>query len=72
MIKEIATALGIAVCVLTARGQGVWDVHSHNVPESFIESLGRHNALLEEGFPIPAWNMADHLKMMGPIGQIAG
>ena len=33
--------------------QGVIDVHSHIVTPEFLTHLSQHDALLDEGFPIP-------------------
>lgn len=48
--------------------QGVADVHSHNVLALYTDFLDSHDALLEEGFPIPAWSVEAHLRTMDEAG----
>lgn len=68
-MKQMAAALCIASWGhAMAAAQGVIDVHSHNVQKSYMAFLQKHNALLEEGFPIPSWNVKEHLKMMNESG----
>lgn len=68
-IKTIAAALCIACCELpTAEAQGIIDVHCHNVQASYMEFLREHDTLLEEGFPIPSWDVKEHLQMMDENG----
>ena len=40
------------------------DVHCHIVPKIYIEYLEKHNATLDEGFPIPVWDAEKHLSFM--------
>ena len=40
------------------------DVHSHNILPEYIEVLKRHDAELEETFPLPVWNVKAHLRFM--------
>lgn len=44
------------------------DVHSHNILPEFTSLLERHDAALEETFPLPSWNIASHLKFMETAG----
>ena len=68
-MKTIAAALCIASCSLpTAEAQSIIDVHCHNVQASYMEFLREHDALLEEGFPIPSWDVKEHLRMMDENG----
>ena len=39
----------------------VVDVHSHNILPDYRAVLARHHAELEEGFPLPAWDVDSHL-----------
>lgn len=45
-----------------------FDVHSHMIPESYLEAVKAHGMEMDEGFPIPAWNAGDHLKFMDEAG----
>jgi len=48
--------------------QPIVDVHVHNVQPSFLNALRSHNALMDEGFPIPAWDVESQLKTMTYAG----
>lgn len=48
--------------------QQAMDVHSHNILPEFTRLLEKHDAALEETFPLPAWNIASHLKFMEAAG----
>lgn len=57
-----------AVPCVHAVSQGIIDVHSHNVLDSYTSFISRNNALLEEGFPIPSWDAEAHIRMMDEAG----
>ena len=44
------------------------DVHCHIVPKAYIGYLEKHNATLDEGFPIPSWDAEKHLLWMDEAG----
>lgn len=44
------------------------DVHSHVITPQYIEALAKHKALLDEGFPLPKWDVENHVKMMDKQG----
>ena len=48
--------------------QGVVDVHSHLLPQMYIENLALHGALMDEGFPLPKWSAEAQLKWMDEAG----
>ena len=48
--------------------QGIVDVHCHNVLPFYMEALEKHNAAMDEGFPLPAWDVGAHLKFMDEVG----
>ena len=52
----------------TAMAQQAMDVHSHTVLPEFTALLEQHDAALEETFPLPAWDVASHLKFMEKAG----
>ena len=62
-ILPLACAAGIAI-----QAQGIVDVHSHILPHEFIASLEQHNALMDEGFPLPKYDSETHLKWMDEAG----
>ena len=48
--------------------QGVVDVHSHIITPEFISSLENEGRLMDEGFPLPKYNVESHLKWMDETG----
>ena len=48
--------------------QGVVDVHSHIITPEFISSLENEGRLMDEGFPLPKYNVESHLKWMDEAG----
>lgn len=52
----------------TSMAQRAVDVHCHNILPEFTALLERHGAALEETFPLPAWDVASHLKFMETAG----
>ncbi|WP_346701087.1 antibiotic biosynthesis monooxygenase [Barnesiella sp. An22] len=52
----------------TGHARQVVDVHSHNILPDYRQVLARHHAELEEGFPLPAWDVDSHLSFMDSAG----
>ena len=48
--------------------QGVIDVHSHIITPEFLSSLENEGRLLDEGFPLPKYDVTNHLKWMDEAG----
>ena len=48
--------------------QGAIDVHSHIITPEFISSLENEGRLMDEGFPLPKYNVESHLKWMDEAG----
>ena len=48
--------------------QSIIDVHSHIITPEYIQAVTSHHAALEEGFPIPTWNLDAHLQWMDEVG----
>ena len=48
--------------------QGVIDVHSHIITPEFLSSLENEGRLMDEGFPLPKYNVESHLKWMDETG----
>ena len=44
------------------------DVHSHAITASYMEFIQTHGAEMNEGFPIPFWNVEEHLAFMDEAG----
>ena len=56
--------------MITANGfaQGVIDVHSHIITPEFVSALETEGRLMDEGFPLPKYNVENHLKWMDEAG----
>lgn len=63
-------ALLLIMCLesLFAQAQILTDWHCHPIPDSYREAVAEHNALLDEGFPLPQWSAERHLQMMDATG----
>lgn len=53
---------------LSAMAQQVIDTHAHMIPQSYLDCLSKHDALLDEDFPIPHWDVDEHLRFMDEAG----
>ena len=64
----ILTIMMLGLISIQAVAQKIIDVHCHNILPSYIETLDRHDAALEETFPLPTWNVESHLAFMKGAG----
>jgi len=48
--------------------QGVIDVHSHIITTEFLSALEGEGRLMDEGFPLPKYDAAAHLRWMDEVG----
>ena len=48
--------------------QGVIDVHSHIITPEFLSALDAEGRLMDEGFPLPKYDVDTHLKWMDEAG----
>ncbi len=48
--------------------QGVIDVHSHIITPGFVSALEQEGRLMEEGFPLPKYDVESHLMWMDEVG----
>ena len=48
--------------------QGVIDVHSHIITSEFLSALDAEGRLMDEGFPLPKYDVSAHLKWMDEAG----
>ena len=64
-VKALLTAL-----MLVANGfaQNVIDVHSHIITPEFVSSLESEGRLMDEGFPLPKFDLSNHLIWMDEAG----
>ena len=56
------------ILATTAFAQGVIDVHSHIITPEFVSALEKEGRLLDEGFPLPKYDVNSHLKWMDEAG----
>lgn len=49
-------------------GSAQIDVHCHMISNAYREAVVAHGMEMDEGFPIPAWNVEAHLKFMEEAG----
>lgn len=68
MMRTVVITLISTLSALSVWAQGLTDVHSHNVMPSYLDFLKSHDALMEEGFPLPEWNVEEHLRAMDEAG----
>ena len=70
MIQYKVFFAGIMLLIFTGRvnAQQIVDVHCHNILPSYMEVLERHDAAMEETFPLPEWNVENHLAFMEDAG----
>ena len=52
----------------TAFAQDVIDVHSHIITSEFVSALEQEGRLMDEGFPLPKYEVTQHLKWMDESG----
>lgn len=67
MCKLLTTIFAMITIGATAQ-EVIMDVHSHIIPPPYLAYLERHDALLDEGVPLPQWNVGDQLKWMDETG----
>ena len=48
--------------------QGVIDVHSHIITPEFVSTLENEGRVMDEGFPLPKYNVENHLRWMDEAG----
>ena len=60
--------LSMTMAATTISAQGVIDVHSHIITPEFVLSLEKEGRLMDEGFPLPKYNVESHLKWMDEAG----
>ncbi len=66
MKKHIATIILMALSTLPTLAQ--IDIHSHAITENYIDFVKANGAEMDEGFPIPSWNLERHIAFMDKAG----
>lgn len=67
MTKQILVSL-TAMILTTILASAQIDIHCHMIPDSYLETIKAHGMEMDEGFPIPAWKVEEHLKFMDEAG----
>ena len=67
-MKRLKITIISMTLATTAIAQGVMDVHSHLITPEFVSSLEKEGRLMDEGFPLPKYDMYNHLKWMDEAG----
>ena len=67
-MKRLRTTVVSMILATTAFAQGVIDVHSHIITPEFVSALEKEGRLLDEGFPLPKYDVENHLKWMDEAG----
>ena len=69
MWKKAVLLMAISTCMVgNVVAQSIIDVHCHNILPFYMEVLEKHNAAMDEGFPLPPWNVGAHLEFMEEAG----
>lgn len=67
-MKRILLTATAILMLTTTHAQGAIDMHSHIITPFFVADLEAHGALLDEGFPIPHYDVSEHLQWMDEAG----
>ena len=67
-MKRIKIIIFTTMIATATMAQGVIDVHSHIITPAFVSSLEKEGRLMDEGFPLPKYNVESHLKWMDEAG----
>ena len=68
MKQRLLTFILYFMTSLLAHAQSVTDWHCHIIPDVYRQYLTTHNALMDEGFPLPQWTTEEHLRYMDEQG----
>ena len=63
-MKRLKITIISMTLATTAIAQGVMDVHSHLITPEFASALEGEGRMIDEGFPLPKYNVESHLKWM--------
>ncbi len=67
-MKRLVAFVASFLAVSAVMGQGVIDVHSHIITPEFTSALKSEGRLMDEGFPLPKYDVEKHLKWMDEAG----
>ena len=66
-VQRSTLLLGLMIAA-NGFAQGVIDVHSHIITPEFVSTLENEGRLMDEGFPLPKYDVENHLKWMDEAG----
>ena len=70
-MKRLASFFATLMTVLGMAAQTnipAMDVHSHIVTDEYLNYLADHDALMEDGYPLPSWDENSHIAFMDSTG----
>ena len=67
-MKRIRTMIVATTIATATMAQGVVDVHSHIITPEFVSALESEGRLMDEGFPLPKYDVTNHLQWMDEAG----
>ncbi len=68
MVKKLIAFTLFTLLSLQVKAQGVIDVHSHIITPGFLSTLEKEGRAMDEGFPLPRYDVDAHLKWMDEAG----
>jgi predicted TIM-barrel fold metal-dependent hydrolase len=70
LLPHLFNILFATMIATATMAQGVIDVHSHIITSEFVTALESEGRLMDEGFPLPKYNVENHLKWMDEAGVV--
>ena len=67
-MNRIITFIAVLMATMGINSQGVVDVHAHLLPTEFVEALEGEGRLIDEGFPLPQYDVEKHIQWMDEAG----
>ena len=67
-MKRLTIVLICLLSIIDLKAQSLIDVHSHIITPEFLSSLEAEGRLMDEGFPLPKYDVREHLKWMDEAG----
>lgn len=67
-MKKLLFLLSGTLLPFHAAAQQAIDVHCHNVLPGYVSFLESHDAILDEGYPLPKWDAESHIRFMQEAG----
>lgn len=67
-MKKLLSLIAVLLISYDISAQISIDVHSHVITPEYRAFITEHGAAMEEGFPLPQWNVDGHLKFMQQVG----